>query len=79
MPTSLHPDGTAILCRCCSQPGRRQKLAEVHPGEGMSFQDRRHGAKHTASLTMHDVLVRLTGTTDGSAILRYVQMEVRGS
>ena len=66
-----HPDGTAILCDCCP-PGRRHKFAEVHNGVVVLRKRTKHDERHVAVLEPREVLTRLAGTFDGSAIRGFV-------
>jgi hypothetical protein len=77
MTSSSFLHGTTILCACRDcRPGRREKLAEVHK-EGIAIQKGAHGTKHRVFLTPKDVLSRLAGTIDGSAIRDYVDRIMR--
>ena len=58
-----------MLCRCHGQ----QKMAEVTQGCGIEVVSRHHGTYHVGSLSIRDLLVQLSGTTDGSAIIACVQ------
>ena len=62
-------DGTTIICDDCGQ----EKLGELHPRDKIEIQDNRHGRRHVVTLTVPEVLRRLSGTTDGSAIVNFVQ------
>ena len=64
----------AIFCVCHGQ----QKMAEVG-NEGLAVVSRHHGTYHTGSLSARDLLVQLSGTVEGSAIVKYVQDVVAGA
>ena len=66
-------DGTAVLCDCCG----RTKVAELHPRENLAIVDRSHGRKHVAVLTAREILERLSGTLNGSAVVDYVKTVFR--
>ena len=67
----ISPDGTAVLCGCCP-PGRKTKLAEVDAA-GLEIVARSHGTHHTGTVDPPSLLRRISGTTDGSAIVEYVR------
>lgn len=69
-------DGTLILCSCCPA-GRRQKFGLLPTQEGIVLRDGRHGRTHTVMMRPLELLQRLAGTMDGSAIQQYVA-EVTG-
>ena len=62
-------DGTAIRCDCCD----RVKVGEIHPQSRLAIVDRSHGRKHVAVLTAREILERLSGTLNGSAVVDYVK------
>ncbi len=45
---------------------------EFHPQKGIVAQKGAHGTKHRTYLSPMDILQRLAGTVDGSAIRAYV-------
>ena len=51
-------------------------MAVVTPGLGIEVVSRHHGAYHTGSLSVRELLSQISGTTDGSAILTFVQQTV---
>ena len=59
--------GTSVYCDCHGT----ERLLDLRPG-GLEVRDGRHGIKHEAALGPREVLERLTGTVDGSAIVSYV-------
>lgn len=61
-----------MFCVCHGQ----QKMAVVTPGLGIEVVSRHHGAYHTGSLSVRELLSQISGTTDGSAILTFVQQTV---
>jgi len=70
--------GTSLYCDCpnrygvhASCPGR-EKLGELR-SDGLEIQDKRHSGRHVVHLTPRDLLERLAGTVDGSAIVHYVR------
>lgn len=63
-----------IFCVCHGQ----QKMAVVTPGRGIEVVSRHHGAYHTGSLSVRELLNQISGTTEGSAIVSFVQ-ELVGS
>lgn len=65
-----HP--VSLFCVCHG----RQKMAEVTPGRGVEVVSRHHGTYHTGSLSVRELLVQLSGTTNGSAIVQFVQEQV---
>lgn len=76
--SSKHPDGSNLLCRCRDcQPGQRQKLGLIYEQQGIVLADRRHGTLHRAEVGVKELLMRLAGTIDGSAVVNYVE-EVMG-
>ena len=62
-------DGTGIYCSDCGI----EKLSEIRPREGMYVRDRRHGQHHSADVEPLELLRRLAGTLEGSAIVECVQ------
>ena len=58
-------DGTAIRCSCC----QKQKFGEVHDGGTLEF--RRNG--HRREMDPREMLARMAGTLNGSAIQAYVR------
>lgn len=65
--SNSHP--VDLFCVCHG----KQKMAEVTPGQGLEIVSRHHGTYHTGSLSVRDLLVQLSGTTNGSAIVQFVQ------
>jgi len=61
-------NGTAIVCDCCDC----QRMAFLDT-DGLRLRDRRHGTTHQAQLSPEQILVRLAGTTGGSAVVDYVR------
>ena len=57
-----------LFCLCHG----KQKMAEIHPAEGIEVVSRHHGTYHVGSLSVHDLLTQLAGTTNGSAIIEFV-------
>lgn len=64
--------GTSVYCTCHGT----ERLCDVRPGEGLHVIDGRHGTRHEARVTSRELLERLAGTTDGSAIVEYVHRVV---
>ena len=62
-------NGTAIGCNCCGNV----KLGELHPQQNLQLVDTRYGKRHKAVLEPKELLQRLAGTVEGSAVLTYVQ------
>ena len=61
-----------IFCVCHGQ----QKMAVVTPGQGIEVVSRHHGAYHTGSLSVRELLNQISGTTDGSAIVEFVRRTI---
>ena len=61
-----------IFCVCHGQ----QKMAVVTPGQGIEVVSRHHGTYHIGSLGVRELLNQISGTTDGSAIVSFVQAHV---
>ena len=68
--SNSHP--VNIFCVCHGQ----QKMAQITPGQGIEVVSRHHGAYHTGSLSVRELLHQISGTTDGSAIITFVQQMV---
>ena len=66
---------TAVYCPC--HPEAPKKLLVIEPGVGLTAWRNRGGDdKHVGSLGAREVLERLSGTADGSAIVHFVRMVV---
>lgn len=61
--------GTSVMCDCHGT----ERLFDIRPGVGIEAMDGRHGQKHIARVDTHEVLQRLAGTVDGSAIMEFVR------
>mgnify|MGYP001583709595 CR=1 FL=1 len=61
-----------VLCTCHGQ----QKMAAVRPGVGIEMISRHHGTYHIGSLSVRELLMQISGTTDGSAITEFVRGQV---
>ena len=57
-----------IYCLCHGQ----QKVAEIGSG-GIEMVSKHHGTYHVGSLSAKEVVMRLAGTVEGSAIIQFVQ------
>lgn len=68
------PSGTSIYCNCHGT----ERLLDLRPGEGIHVLDGRHGTRHEAIVGPREVLARLAGTVEGSAIVDYVERVVYG-
>ena len=66
--------GTSVYCDCHGT----ERLLDIMPGEGIEAIDRRHKVKHSVMLEPREVLERLAGTVDGSAIMCFVSKVVCG-
>jgi hypothetical protein len=68
-----HGTGTSIYCGCSldGQLHQSEKLGEIRPQEGLVIYDRRNRIRHMAVVRPVDVLQRMAGTLDGSAVLEY--------
>lgn len=64
--------GTSVMCDCHGT----ERLLDIRPGMGIEVKDDRHGCKHVAMVESREVLQRLAGTLDGSAIMEYVRQVV---
>lgn len=63
---------TKMYCDCHGS----QTVALFLPGEGIEVQAKHHGTWHVGSLSAAEVLRRLAGTVDGSAVLDFVREQV---
>lgn len=60
--------GTSVYCNCHGT----ERLLDLRPQEGIQVVDGRHGTRHEATVAPREILARLAGTVDGSAIVAYV-------
>ena len=65
--------GTSIFCGCSldGELHHTEKLGEIRPLEGLVIHDRRNRIRHMAVVTPVEVLQRLSGTMEGSAVIEY--------
>ncbi len=70
--------GTSIYCGCSldGQLHQSEKLGEIRPAEGLVIHDRRNRIRHMAIVPPGEVLQRLAGTLDSSAVLEYCKTVV---
>lgn len=72
--------GTAIYCLehgCSAQEHQHwQRMLDIKPQQGLEIIDARHGERHQAFVKPKEILERLAGTVDGSAIVDYVRKTV---
>ena len=59
----------------CSCHGT-ERLLDLRPREGIQVVDGRHGTRHEATVGPREMLARLAGTVEGSAIVDYVSRVV---
>ena len=64
--------GTSVMCDCHGT----ERLCDIRPGIGLEVLDGRHGIKHLARVDSREMLERLSGTMDGSAIVDFVRRTV---
>ena len=62
-----------VYCRCHGN----QRMAVITSGEGIEVVSRHHGTYHTGSLSVPELLQRLSGTVNGSAIVQFVREAIR--
>jgi len=67
--------GTSIFCGCSldGELHHSEKLGEIRPLEGLVIHDRRNRIRHMAVVSPMEVLQRLSGTLEGSAVIEYVK------
>mgnify|MGYP001606923077 CR=1 FL=1 len=61
-----------IMCSC----HQTERMQVAYPQHGIETIARRHGTYHASSLGVTQLLQIIAGTTEGSAILRFVQQAV---
>ena len=61
--------GTSLFCSCHGT----ERLADLAPHQGLHVVDGRHGTRHEVRLSERQILERIAGTVEGSAIVTYVR------
>ena len=61
--------GTSVMCNCCGT----ERMLDIMPHVGIKVIDGRHGVRHTAEVDSREMLERLSGTINGSAIVDFVR------